>query len=283
MRIHWGYILEAVHTFVPLAITSLLGGWFFYKRWRKEPSRRRATYLRGVGIVFGSWVAALFAMVGITYLVSDVLGLVHDDGPLLVGSGIASFLLGSLLVRFLSGMSWLNAAYHWTVSSLVPILCLGFFTVIFIPSMTIETNTLSWRYSCLTHMDRIAKAITLYSDAHDGQWPPTLTSLADEGLIKPEQLALPSVKRPKREGAWFYLPPADGAAPTSLVASSYTHHFNEPGRCILRADRSVEWLDSSAFTHETHLPINAEFRLALRRAEDEALRNHDADGDGSNR
>ena len=271
MRINWGDILHVVFLLGPVLVMSLLSGWAFHRGWRKVPSHHKATYFRSVGIILCSWVVPFFAMVGIGVVVSDVFGLVYVGRPLFIASGIAAFLLGVCLVTYLSGLHWLSATYRWMVSSLAPVMCLGMFFAFFIPSMASETNSLSWRYSSLNRMDRIADAIAMYAETHDGQWPPALTSLTEEGLLEPGQLTLPSIRFPKREGQWFYYPPSDDAGPTSLVASSYAYDSPFPGRCVLRANLSVEWLDSDAFRREIRQACNAGFHEALRQAKREAI------------
>jgi len=111
------------------------------------------------------------------------------------------------------------------------------------------------RARCAENLENIYSAIEAYRQSHQGEYPPTLQSLVEAGLLDAERLHCPGT--PAGSGIGYeYFPPAaadtrPATQPHVLVRDRTGNHGSnvndkrlEEGRNVLYANGNVNWVDT---------------------------------------
>jgi competence protein ComGC len=212
------------------------------------PPPAQASPQRGGGLAIAALILGItgvIPLVGILLgLAAIILGIVSlAQGRPKKGAAIAGIATGAVL-------PWIAVMVSLLISILLP--ALG------------RSRELAQQVACGANLQGIAMGVEMYRTDHDGASPPDLNALVEAGWVSPDSLHCPS-GRTKR-GAYFYLPPGDDAAPTTLVACDRKGSHAD-GRNAASLDGTVQWLTEQEFQQLLAQPENAAFAQALQQAE----------------
>lgn len=171
---------------------------------------------------------------------------------------IAWLILRTSYIR--ATLAWLPTLPAWAIA----ILLLVVFVLPAVDESRASANAAAERLvRCMSNLHSVSKALDLYVDHYNGQFPQNLEALTREGN-DPNLLECP--RSPIEGPSYFYLAPLPEDGPRTLIGCDYS--CNHPGRrSVLFKAMSVKLIMEDEFSRELASPANARFAAALAAAE----------------
>lgn len=198
-------------------------------------------------------------------LAAMILGLIGLVPVLGLIPGIIGLILG--IVALCSGTVRKGMAITGVVCGSLGLLII-LSSILLVPAVG-KAKEMASQAACTSNLSSIGTAIEMYQMECNGEYPESLELLIEQGTISREQFRCPSVRADYSFSgmAYFYLPPAKGADPRTIVMCDYQWNHNGEVRMFLRADGTVGKLREAEFQAELTCRYNKAFAEVLEKAD----------------
>ena len=118
---------------------------------------------------------------------------------------------------------------------------------------------------CGSNLNAISKAVQIYMKEHDGQAPPSLQPLIDNGQLRREEHRCPNAET--GWGYFIYFPGLAGPEGSAIIACDLEGNHWRHRNILLQGGEVMTANTEQVFQAELAKPINAAFAAALRKFE----------------